>query len=571
MSVRLIIQHVKSSKINQIEQFPIENLGEVTFGRDPDCTVSFDPTRDDTVSRRHAAIRIEPGEVPSFKIRDLGSSNGTYVNGTRISAETELIPGDTVELGAGGAKFAFDLQPRPAKFVARTRVVDVASGTGTSTVMIQSPEAEPVTDMPAPPTKVGVGQATVQRMLSEERQSSRRVGVFALAGILAVVGIVVGGLLYKSRMDERKAAEELAATKTALTQKITSDAARVETKIGMTPEEIVHKFGNSQVLISFQWRLVDAATGRPIYHKRCFFKDQLLPCYVRLKDGSIVRWLTNDDNNHANVIIGAEGTGSGFVINSSGTIMTNKHVAAGWMMNWDSFSPRLYEHGMGWLYDQTKPNGAPAPVDIDQALSWRPEDGGIVFAANVPIPIAGGTKIFADHTYSLDVRFPGSTVSVNGKFVRASPNADAALIKIDTDQSLSTVELAPDDTVKVGEKVTVLGYPGFSVKTMALITTVEAGEVHAQKEVIPEPTVTDGLISRLSSGPEQRGNATTIGDMGDVYQLSVPTGAGNSGGPVFNSSGKVIGLFTYGTPLESVTYAVPIRYGRDLLQVQREN
>jgi S1-C subfamily serine protease len=38
---------------------------------------------------------------------------------------------------------------------------------------------------------------------------------------------------------------------------------------------------------------------------------------------------------------------------------------------------------------------------------------------------------------------------------------------------------------------------------------------------------------------------------------------------VFNRKGQVIGLFTYGTARESVTYAIPIRYARDLLQMQQ--
>jgi hypothetical protein len=52
---------------------------------------------DATVSRRHAEVRVEGSRV---FVRDLGSSNGTFVNGARIDAETEVHPGDTVQFGA---------------------------------------------------------------------------------------------------------------------------------------------------------------------------------------------------------------------------------------------------------------------------------------------------------------------------------------------------------------------------------------------------------------------------------------------------------------------------------------
>ena len=50
---------------------------------------------DDTVSRRHAELRFEDDR---WMLRDLGSSNGTYVNG-RLVAEAEVRAGDVVHLG----------------------------------------------------------------------------------------------------------------------------------------------------------------------------------------------------------------------------------------------------------------------------------------------------------------------------------------------------------------------------------------------------------------------------------------------------------------------------------------
>jgi predicted component of type VI protein secretion system len=51
---------------------------------------------DEEISRRHAVIRAGDG---GLEIEDLGSTNGTYVNGSRIAAATKLAGGDTVKLG----------------------------------------------------------------------------------------------------------------------------------------------------------------------------------------------------------------------------------------------------------------------------------------------------------------------------------------------------------------------------------------------------------------------------------------------------------------------------------------
>src|ERR1700677_2414299 len=113
MSTRIEIRHVAGSKVNQIEQFQLDNLDELTIGRDPRSTIAFDPARDDRVSRQHAKIRIIKGDQLAFRITDLGSSNGTRVNGNRIDRETDLLPGDRIELGSGGPVIVFDVQPRP--------------------------------------------------------------------------------------------------------------------------------------------------------------------------------------------------------------------------------------------------------------------------------------------------------------------------------------------------------------------------------------------------------------------------------------------------------------------------
>jgi len=64
-----------------------------SVGRAPESDVFLD---DVTVSRRHAQIMRRPDG--SFSVSDLGSLNGTYVNGEQVD-ETRLAGGDEVQIG----------------------------------------------------------------------------------------------------------------------------------------------------------------------------------------------------------------------------------------------------------------------------------------------------------------------------------------------------------------------------------------------------------------------------------------------------------------------------------------
>ena len=55
------------------------------------------PSSDPDVSRRHAEIQVSSGDI---LISDLGSTNGTFVNGERIDQPRTLRDGDEVRIGA---------------------------------------------------------------------------------------------------------------------------------------------------------------------------------------------------------------------------------------------------------------------------------------------------------------------------------------------------------------------------------------------------------------------------------------------------------------------------------------
>jgi serine protease Do len=388
---RIVIRHVSGSKANQIEQIPFVGLTEITIGRDPSSNIAFDSPRDDIASRRHAVIRVVRGDQISFRLADLASSNGTFLNGERITEEKELLPEDTIGLGKNGLKFIFDVQPRPANLVSRTRVIDIndpattrviktaeiAASTAAQDVVTKGNiSVEPAAQRFEPPPKPGIGKETVIRMLGEERRATSRVWISALVGVAAFAALGGGAFYWKHKHD----LEEMKNQKMILASKVDQSKADVEQRAedeerkreeerGLTPQDIVKKFGNTTAKVDRTWRLYDQQTGKPVFHQT--FKVTLgrgknqqsftYPAYVQLPGNlGIVRWLTLGDDNRTNIEIGGKASGTGFVVSEQGFMLTNKHVAAPWNLAFGQEDP-ANAYGHGWLYQYKGGPGARDP------------------------------------------------------------------------------------------------------------------------------------------------------------------------------------------------------------------
>jgi len=72
---------------------------EVVIGRSRSCELTLQVAE---ASRRHAAVRFE---TDHFRVRDLGSTNGTFLNGEPLQAERLLRPGDRIEIGGASVTF----------------------------------------------------------------------------------------------------------------------------------------------------------------------------------------------------------------------------------------------------------------------------------------------------------------------------------------------------------------------------------------------------------------------------------------------------------------------------------
>jgi putative serine protease PepD len=133
-------------------------------------------------------------------------------------------------------------------------------------------------------------------------------------------------------------------------------------------------------------------------------------------------------------------------------------------------------------------------------------DGEILTNAHV---VAGST--------SVTVRFAGETEPRKATVLASDPGNDMALLKIDA-TNLKPATFAQPGTIRIGDQVIAIGY------ALAL----DGG-----------PSVTSGIISAL-----KRTIITESGALNGLIQTDAAISSGNSGGPLVNLRGEVVGINT---------------------------
>jgi len=163
--------------------------------------VRFDAERDLEVSGRHAALFRQGA---SWMLRDLGSSNGTLVNGKPIKGDQQLHSDDVIRFGPRGPELRFVIREEGSRTIPPTRIGAAAEAS------------------PAPPTETTERRAapsTTQRIRAEvSRQTAPwRLAMIGLGILIGLGGLGIAfGLNRRARALERDRALLLARTDTLL-------------------------------------------------------------------------------------------------------------------------------------------------------------------------------------------------------------------------------------------------------------------------------------------------------------------------------------------------------------------
>jgi pSer/pThr/pTyr-binding forkhead associated (FHA) protein len=98
-----------------LKKIQLDDKPILRIGRDPDSDIFID---DGVVSSEHAVIELkessDPKKTPEYIIKDLGSTNKTYVNGETITSKT-LEHDDIIRIGWNNFKFIDETKKDPNK------------------------------------------------------------------------------------------------------------------------------------------------------------------------------------------------------------------------------------------------------------------------------------------------------------------------------------------------------------------------------------------------------------------------------------------------------------------------
>jgi putative serine protease PepD len=407
---------------------PVEG-NEFTIGREAGADLVL---ADGKASRRHAALRVLPdGRATLY---DLGSSNGTFVNGQRVQSVLlnggeQIQIGDTVLVPGGG---------QPAQEVGGAHGATTPGQAVPAAAAAAAPPQAPV----APPPQAAVPPP----------QAPPPTQQIPPAGVPPETGQPFGGLQPPTATPVQRPSRTQSAIQRIMLQRAVNRA----TIIGIVAIVLVIAVGVLAALGVFSGggkAAVDASAVIP----------KVAPSTVLVVSAGSA---------------GSGERGTGWVWDASqGLIVTNAHVVA----------------------------------------------GGSSFSINQGNKIAIGT----DANGALTAGPNGRKADLKG----VAACEDIAVLKMSDTSGLKTIAQLPSTRdLQIGERVIAVGYPASATASsnpdLDAVLTGDTGDIAQPHTTFPAIPIANGQV-----GPYQ-----------DVAQTSTPINQGNSGGPLVNFAGQLVGM-----------------------------
>jgi len=460
--VRCELRVVSGARTGHRDVFDKSYIG---IGRHPMSDLRFDAEQDIDASTRHAAI-LKSGD--GWLVRDLGSTNGTFVNGERLAGDRPLQDGDTLRFGVHGPEVGFHIlkegeevvMPAVQAPVSRTAPEGTPSVPRPPKATLQGRRTEPSPPpSPAAPSKTAVLRAEI----THQRSRLQALGI-----ILAIVLIGALAVVYWQGRERNQAvtsvqqqvdslAQELAQLRTLKAQTDSAKTA-LETQLAAERDPARRQQLQDQIgTVTRRSAAIQQAQSVDYTAIRDRNDRAIAVIYVRFTDTTLM-W-----------------TGTAFSISTGGRMLTNRHI----------------------VQDST---GGP-PLDIA-------------------------------------IQFSGSRDVLPARLVRVAPDADLAVIQLESQGPFPAVAGLDDSGAQTGNgaPIALIGFPG-----------------GADGTAVPHSKLVTGSVTRA------------VGD--SLLELDAFSGTGASGSPIFGRDGRVVGVLFGGRGAASSSEIVglPIRRAMGLL------
>ena len=498
----------------------------IRLGRGKECEVRPVEGSEGVVSRVHAELSVGPSG--GLSLRDVGSKNGTFLNGDRIQDPMPVRLGDRITLGPGGPVLVVEgIGTGPMKAAARPQAAPAVMGQSTVMGLINSALEQAREER----RRGGRGStAFLKAVAAEVGKDSRRKFRWITAIVVALVLVLGAGVfgVYQllsqqvaqtevarrtgedsSRAEAERLRQALDSARSQAAPAATVDSLRVQLESAQArTAELGQALSRAQGALTQQLsagetqrqaserdlqrlreQLTEAQKSAPSSSQIDSLRRQVnaaeaqtasLDARMRAVRGTDFATIAQQNQGAVGLITVSFGknyyNGTGFVISADGYMLTNWHVVT------DS--------------------GYPKPDTIWVTMADQ------------------STARFAD-------------------VVVTSQDRDIALIKIRLYQGpyLTAIDWGGTKS-RQGEPAALIGYPagaGFARLRSAVVRT----------------SMTAGIISRVTE---------------DVIQFDGMTVGGSSGSPVFNANGEVISIHRAGLPqAPGFALSVPIRHAVPLM------
>jgi S1-C subfamily serine protease len=317
--VKARFKFLSGARVGQVEAF---RKGYIGLGRHPLSDVRFDAERDLDVSSRHAAIVRKP---EGFVLQDLGSRNGTFVNGKRISGDTMLADGDVIGFGVNGPAVEFGVIEVDAEPPAATAVEDLADRSASPREVYRAVQPRPTPQRQSTGIRIA---AEVARQTAQLRRTTK-----VLIGLLLVVGTGFTWLQW----DGRRRANELLQLQLRA-DSLMREARAMSSHFQSELQGVRDALKASQDETTSLRRDLAASGGDAKSVARLRSELEAAERRQRALAGAVgavdYRALSHQNQDAVAIVLveygnGERFSGTAFAVDSLGTMVTNKHILVG--------------------------------------------------------------------------------------------------------------------------------------------------------------------------------------------------------------------------------------------------